>query len=380
MILQRYVVCAGMLLLVGLTPASALATSAIYAEAAASGNTFGFYSLDVRYYSPVGLSVSNSGPLNGNTESYSPVSAPVGLNAITVAASVTGTNSGSAEASVDLGAGTVRAKAGSSNTFNGSGSAHAELYEDLTFAVAGGGSGQVTFLSHLDGSIGSFTTSNSLSGLSYNINLGSSGFSYVSQGSQGGFTFSTNGLGGTSPPTGWDSYSFINVTPTGFDFSGVFTVADGDTRSLAQRLYLICQEGVSCDFSHTGSVGFLLPQGISFTSASGIFLVPPAGGVPEPASWVMLISGFGLVGVTARRRRRFAAAAANDPASKSGHAAEARRHGQRNAGLTIAPPSAPGEKQCVGSARTQGNDRLAVTIVQIHPYPRSDRHRCEAEG
>jgi hypothetical protein len=291
----------------------AAATSAIYAQAAASGNTIGFYSLGVQYYSPTGLLVSNSGPLNGNTASYSPLSAPVGLNAITVAASVTGTNSGSAEASVDLGAGTVRAKAGSSNTFNGSGSANAELYEDLTFAVAGGGSGQVTFLSHLDGSIGSFTTANSLSGLSYNINLGTSGFSYVSQGSQSGFTFGTNGLGGSSPPAGWDSYSFTNVTPTGFDFSGVFTVSDGEARSLAQRLYLICQEGVSCDFSHTGSVGFLLPEGISFTSASGVFLVPPTGGVPEPASWAMLISGFGLVGAAARRRRRSAASQANDP-------------------------------------------------------------------
>lgn len=307
----------GSLLFGSVAVSPAAATSAIYAQAAASGNTNGFYSLGVQYNSPTGLLVSNSGPLNGNTASYSPLSAPVGLNAITVAASVTGTNSGSAEASVDLGAGTVRAKAGSSNTFNGSGSANAELYDDLTFAVAGGGSGQVTFLSHLDGSIGSFTTANSLSGLSYNINLGNSGFSYFSQGSQGGFTFGTNGLGSTSPPTGWESYSFTNVTQTGFDFSGVFTVADGDTRSLAQRLYLICQEGVSCDFSHTGSVGFILPEGISFTSASGIFLVPPVGGVPEPASWAMLITGFAMTGSALRRRRLTTSIARNQLAQNN---------------------------------------------------------------
>lgn len=30
---------------------------------------------------------------------------------------------------------------------------------------------------------------------------------------------------------------------------------------------------------------------------------PPAPGVPEPASWAMLVAGFGLVGASARRRR-----------------------------------------------------------------------------
>jgi hypothetical protein len=31
--------------------------------------------------------------------------------------------------------------------------------------------------------------------------------------------------------------------------------------------------------------------------------VPAGGGVPEPATWTMLIAGFGLVGGLARRRR-----------------------------------------------------------------------------
>lgn len=44
-------------------------------------------------------------------------------------------------------------------------------------------------------------------------------------------------------------------------------------------------------------------------SGSFTFASPPAGLVPEPASWAMLITGFGLVGAAARRRRQNAVAA-----------------------------------------------------------------------
>lgn len=37
--------------------------------------------------------------------------------------------------------------------------------------------------------------------------------------------------------------------------------------------------------------------------AHAFYLVGEAGVIPEPATWVMLITGFGLVGMAARRRR-----------------------------------------------------------------------------
>jgi len=40
----------------------------------------------------------------------------------------------------------------------------------------------------------------------------------------------------------------------------------------------------------------VLPQGVTYSAAS-------SGGVPEPATWAMMISGFGLSGVLLRRRR-----------------------------------------------------------------------------
>lgn len=74
-----------------------------------------------------------------------------------------------------------------------------------------------------------------------------------------------------------------------------------------------CRFGVTCNFGSTQGAGFgPLPDGLSFTSASGNFLkgIPGGGGggggagvIPEPAAWALMITGFGLVGAAARRRR-----------------------------------------------------------------------------
>ena len=59
--------------------------------------------------------------------------------------------------------------------------------------------------------------------------------------------------------------------------------------------------GNVCDYGNTGSFAFgNLAPGLSFTSASGTFL---SGNVPEPASWAMLLAGFGLTGAALRGRR-----------------------------------------------------------------------------
>jgi hypothetical protein len=296
-------VVAGIVATVGLTPAPSLAASSIFVQAAAGGAYAGTYNLGVSYFSPFGLSVQETGTLNGATASYSPTSAATGLTAISLAAAVNGKASGSSTASADLSTGTVKVTA-KSDTYQSSGTGLAELDDDLRFTVAGGGSKQITVISHLDGTIGAFANSFSLSGLSYILNFGTtSNIVYSSLGSQSGFTFSA---GGASSPTplGWDSYSLSNVTGTGFDFTGLLTVSDGELRTVRQRLYLNCQEGVDCDFSHTGSIALQLPSGVSFTSGSGVFLTPPPmGGVPEPASWAMLITGFAFVGGVARRRK-----------------------------------------------------------------------------
>ena len=46
-------------------------------------------------------------------------------------------------------------------------------------------------------------------------------------------------------------------------------------------------------------ISISLPPGVTYTSASGVFLA----GVPEPATWAILTAGLGLMGLAIRRRR-----------------------------------------------------------------------------
>lgn len=61
--------------------------------------------------------------------------------------------------------------------------------------------------------------------------------------------------------------------------------------------------GIAKSIDFAGGANFVGYDNITFGSATA------GGGVPEPASWAMLIAGFGLTGAVMRRRRNVAAIA-----------------------------------------------------------------------
>ena len=92
--------------------------------------------------------------------------------------------------------------------------------------------------------------------------------------------------------------------------STFLTIPTGAT-SLGFNIMLTndCRGQATCDFGNSAALRIgALPGGVSFGSASGVLLSGlGTGAIPEPASWAMLIAGFGLVGAAARRQRRAAA-------------------------------------------------------------------------
>ncbi len=61
--------------------------------------------------------------------------------------------------------------------------------------------------------------------------------------------------------------------------------------------------GGALDFGNSAHFGFRLPEGVTVTSQSGTAFTTLAPGVPEPATWAMMITGFGCIGWGLRRRR-----------------------------------------------------------------------------
>ena len=86
--------------------------------------------------------------------------------------------------------------------------------------------------------------------------------------------------------------------------TGSFLVVEGATYFIEAQM----QATNDAAFFNTGRFRFpLLPQGVTFISESGVFLTQTTASVPEPASWALLIVGFGLTGAVLRRRRVVAA-------------------------------------------------------------------------
>ena len=122
----------------------------------------------------------------------------------------------------------------------------------------------------------------------------------------GGTSYYTNftdnsGFGAPVALADLSTASLLNVTestdlviPTGLSYVDIGAFVN-----------LSCSNAGTCDLSHTASLSFApLPNGLSFTSDSGVFLAGLSSGVPEPSTWAMMVIGFAGLGFAGCRRRK----------------------------------------------------------------------------
>jgi hypothetical protein len=130
----------------------------------------------------------------------------------------------------------------------------------------------------------------------------------------GGVTGFDDFQGAVDPARFLTGSTFADGHLTGFISTTLFIPTGETTLGIGADVRLDCRTGAICDFGHTAQFSFgALADGLSFTSDSGTFLSAPpgiGGAAPEPASWALMIAGFGFAGAMLRRRRREALVAA----------------------------------------------------------------------
>ncbi|WP_375402288.1 PEPxxWA-CTERM sorting domain-containing protein [uncultured Sphingomonas sp.] len=181
--------------------------------------------------------------------------------------------------------------------------AQAGFSDTLRFTIPGATSTTITSINMAFSSIGEFINGASPSTLQHILQG-----TFYNQGLSNGAGFNILYQNG-SVNTGVGGFNTHQITSAIRDNFGITVSYDlyGATPdlSLALTLYAIANDGGIADFGRTARVGLTLPEGVTYTSASGVFLtaVGVPGAVPEPATWASMILGFGLVGGALRRAR-----------------------------------------------------------------------------
>jgi hypothetical protein len=187
----------------------------------------------------------------------------------------------------------------------------ARLDDTLHFTVAGATATTVTYIPvsfAFDGTMpGTSDPATAYAELNYGFYFGNAS-AYEFGDYQAGYygvygTYPTFAYATQTPRvSGWQSYSFSSYTPLDTKFTGIYAIVGATADIPVDFALALNATNVALDYTNTGSISIGHVAGVSFTSDSGVFLTG-AGAVPEPASWALLVVGFGVVGLASRRRR-----------------------------------------------------------------------------
>jgi hypothetical protein len=101
----------------------------------------------------------------------------------------------------------------------------------------------------------------------------------------------------TVTQSGWTTADFVSTDAMRIQFTGTYTLNPGVSELPIYLGLNMAAYGDRMDFSNTGKMGLVLPDGVSFTSDSGVFMTP------EPATLLLLGLGFGGLTLTRRRQK-----------------------------------------------------------------------------
>ena len=209
----------------------------------------------------------------------------------------------SAYAAADLAGGSLKAS-GWANTPGHAGIAQAGFKDVIHYTVEGAGLNTVTNV-NLRFSLDGLVSGTGNASYDWDMAFGGGYISAKAAGTTGQLDFVS-----TSYPKlgGWVSGGFGSLDdPSNLWFEGVYALlGPSGSIDVSGYLHVAGQSGMSADFSNTALYELNVPDSVSYTSASGVFLQGQGGPspVPDPGPGNLSLIALGLLGQGVRRWRR----------------------------------------------------------------------------